>query len=115
MKENLKTSALPNTTPRATSSTSMWVRKEFRDLQRSTSNKLWPGWYSIPVRKPLAVVVGVVSLVICFFSFTCGVDIPPIAGGLLQTLVTVCIGAYSATSVVENMTGGKEAGKEKDE
>jgi hypothetical protein len=65
----------------------------------------WPGWSAIPVRKPLAVLAGTGALALSALSFLSGRDIPVETSKLLQTLVTVCIGAYTASSVLEAGVG----------
>jgi hypothetical protein len=56
--------------------------------------------------------VGTCALGVCVLSFITGRDIPAEAGNLLQTLVTVCIGAYTASSAIEHCYDRE---KEKDE
>lgn len=75
----------------------------------------WPGWYNVPVRKPLAALSTLWGMAICTVAFALGRDIPPGVQSVMIAIIPACVGSYAASSAYETVrTTQNEEGK-KDE
>ena len=62
----------------------------------------WRGWKNVPARKPLAVYSVVFASAIIVRHVWIGIDVPQNISGLLQMIVTVCVGSYAGSSAWES-------------
>lgn len=61
----------------------------------------WRGWRNVPARKPLAVYSVLFASAVIVRHVWIGMDVPPNISGLLQMIVTVCVGSYAGSSAWE--------------
>lgn len=70
----------------------------------------WLGWKRLPARKPMAVGVVAYSCMLLAWYTWRGADVPPGIKEIIETLIYVCVGGYTATSAYEAVRTPKDGG-----